>query len=145
MVFLCFCSVLSLCQFLAQMKKLFPLPLPTCSGQSVSVLYPPFLNPALAHLIRAEGYSKQASFGVAFGGVLNILLDPLFIYGLRLQITGAAIATIIYHTLALLYSCSLSGKIEPQALLTLSPRMYRITDHIPSEVLSIGLPIFLSP
>ena len=42
MVFLCFCSALSLCQFLAQMKKLFPLPLPTCSGQSVSVLYPPF-------------------------------------------------------------------------------------------------------
>ena len=42
MVFLCSCSVLSLCQFLAQMKKLFPLPLPTCSGQSVSVLYPPF-------------------------------------------------------------------------------------------------------
>ena len=42
MVFLCSCSVLSLCQFLAQMKKLSPLPLPTCSGQSVSVLYPPF-------------------------------------------------------------------------------------------------------
>ena len=104
---------------------------------------PTVLNPALAHLIRAEGYSKQASFGVAFGGVLNILLDPLFIYGLRLQITGAAIATLISNTIALLYFLHFIWKIRATSVLTLSPRMYRITDHIPSEVLSIGLPSFL--
>ena len=40
---------------------------------------PTVMNPALAHLIRSEGYSRQASFGVAFGGILNMVLDPLFI------------------------------------------------------------------
>ena len=40
------------------------------------------MNPGLAHLIRSEGYSRQASLGVAFGGILNMVLDPLFIYGL---------------------------------------------------------------
>lgn len=56
---------------------------------------PTVMNPVLAHLIRSEGYSRQASLGVAFGGILNMVLDPLFIYGLHLQITGAAVATLI--------------------------------------------------
>ena len=64
---------------------------------------PTVMNPALAHLIRAEGYSRQASFGVAFGGILNMILDPVFIYGLHLQIKGAAIATLLSNSMALLY------------------------------------------
>ena len=56
---------------------------------------PTVFNPMIANLIRAEGYSRQASFGVAFGGILNIVLDPLFIFGLHLEITGAAIATML--------------------------------------------------
>ena len=84
MVFLCSCSVLSLCQFLAQMKKLFPLPLPTCLDNRYRCCTHRFKS-GTCHLIRAEGYSKQASFGVAFGGVLNILLDPLSftVFGFR--------------------------------------------------------------
>lgn len=53
---------------------------------------PTVMNADLAHLIRAEGYSRPAGFGVAFGGVLNIILDPIFIFALRLNIAGAAIA-----------------------------------------------------
>ena len=33
---------------------------------------PTVMNPVLAHLIRSEGYSRQASLGVAFGGILNM-------------------------------------------------------------------------
>ena len=40
---------------------------------------PTVMNALLAHLVRAEGNSKQASFGMAMGGVLNIILDPVFI------------------------------------------------------------------
>ena len=77
--------------------------------------FPTVLNPALAHLIRAEGYSRQASFGVAFGGILNMVLDPLFIYGFHLQITGAAIATLISNTTALLYFVGFIWKIHRRA------------------------------
>ena len=41
---------------------------------------PTVLNQEFAHLVRAEGYSKQASFGMALGGILNIILDPVFIF-----------------------------------------------------------------
>ena len=38
------------------------------------------LNALLGHLVRSEGRSVQAGFGIALGGVLNIALDPLFMF-----------------------------------------------------------------
>lgn len=64
---------------------------------------PTVLNTGLANLIRAEGYSKQAGFGVAFGGILNIILDPIFIFIFKMQITGAAVATMLSNTAAAIY------------------------------------------
>lgn len=104
---------------------------------------PTVMNPALAHLIRAEGYSKQASFGVAFGGILNMVLDPVFIYGLRLQITGAAVATLLSNSIALLYFLAFIWKIRKNSVLILSPKNYTLGEHIPAEVISVGLPSFL--
>lgn len=54
------------------------------------------MNMVLAHLIRSEGASREASFGMSFGGLLNMLLDPFFIYdwGLGLKMEGAAIAPV---------------------------------------------------
>lgn len=104
---------------------------------------PTVMNPALAHLIRSEGYSRQASFGVAFGGILNMILDPLFIYGLHLQITGAAVATLISNTTAMLYFLTFIWKIRNVSVLTLSPKKYTLGEHIPAEVISVGLPSFL--
>lgn len=64
---------------------------------------PTVLNAGLAHLIRTEGYAKQAGAGVAFGGILNIALDPIFIFVLHMEITGAAIATMLSNTAAMIY------------------------------------------
>lgn len=104
---------------------------------------PTVMNPALAHLIRSEGYSRQASFGVAFGGILNMVLDPVFIYGFHLQITGAAVATLISNTIAMLYFLFFIWKIRNVSVLTLSPGAYTLGEHIPAEVISVGLPSFL--
>ena len=41
---------------------------------------PTVLNACLAHLVRAEGYSKEASIGLALGGIMNIILDPILIF-----------------------------------------------------------------
>lgn len=104
---------------------------------------PTVMNPALAHLLRAEGYSRQASFGVAFGGILNMLLDPLLIYGCRMDIKGAAVATFLSNTIAMLYFLGFIRRIRKNSVLTLSPKMYTVENHIPAEVLSVGLPSFL--
>lgn len=100
---------------------------------------PTVLNPALAHLIRSEGYSKQASLGVAFGGILNILLDPLFIFVFDMEIQGAAIATMLSNTAASIYFILFICKKGDGLSIRLSPKCYTLTQHIPADVLSVGL------
>lgn len=64
---------------------------------------PTVMNAEFAHLIRSEGYSRQAGFGVALGGVLNIALDPLFIFVFRLNIVGAAVATMLSNGIEMFF------------------------------------------
>ena len=104
---------------------------------------PTVLNPMLAHLIRAEGYSKQASFGVTFGGILNMVLDPIFIFVFNLQITGAAVATLLSNGAAVLYFLCFLYKIRHTSAITVSPRCYSLSEQIPIEVVVVGLPSFL--
>ena len=101
---------------------------------------PAALNPMLAHLVRAEGHSRQASLGVAFGGILNILLDPFFIFVLDLEIAGAGIATLLSNLAAAGYFALFLHKIRHETAITISPRQYTLGQHIPGEVLSVGLP-----
>lgn len=98
------------------------------------------LNAALAHLVRAEGYSKQASFGMAMGGVLNMILDPIFISLLGFEVAGAAIATMISNVIATLYFVVMIAKKRQTTVLTLDPQYYTWGMKIPFEVLLVGLP-----
>jgi putative MATE family efflux protein len=47
------------------------------------------------NFITAQGFSKMSMYTIAIGAVLNILLDPIFIFGLSMGVSGAALATII--------------------------------------------------
>ena len=50
---------------------------------------------AMNPVIRADGSPKFAMFSTLLGAVLNIILDPIFIFCFRLGMTGAAVATVI--------------------------------------------------
>ena len=104
---------------------------------------PTVLNATLANLIRSEGYSRQASFGVALGGVLNIALDPLFIFALKLDVAGAAIATMLSNLIATVYFLLFLRKLGEQTAITPAPSMFRMNDKIPGEVCISGLPSFI--
>ena len=104
---------------------------------------PTVMNQALAHLVRAAGHASQASFGVALGGVMNILLDPIFIFTFRLEVAGAAIATMLSNVLAMLYYLVLLGRKSYAHDISFSPRYYTWGAGIPREVLLVGLPSFL--
>ena len=104
---------------------------------------PTVMNAEFAHLIRSEGYSKPAGFGVALGGILNIALDPLFIFGLRLNIVGAAIATMLSNLIAMLYFIGFLLHIRMKTVITLNPIRYSLKQNIPVEVITVGLPGFV--
>lgn len=67
---------------------------------------PAILSQVLAHLLRNTGYSSKASLGLSMGGILNVALDPLFMFVILprgSEVTGAAIATLISNVIACIY------------------------------------------
>ena len=66
----------------------------------------------LNNILRAQGRAALAMVGIMFGGILNIALDPLFIFVFHLGIAGAAIATLISQcsSFCILLSFFIRGK-----------------------------------
>ena len=49
---------------------------------------PMVINQVLANIVRAQGRARTASIGMPVGGILNVALDPLFIFGLHMNGSG---------------------------------------------------------
>lgn len=60
-------------------------------------------NYAVGQLLRSEGSIMPSIFGMLIGTVINIILDPIFIFALDMGIEGAAIATVIGQACGLLF------------------------------------------
>jgi len=104
------------------------------------------LNALLGHLVRAEGRSVQAGFGIALGGVLNIALDPLFMFRLLPpgnEVLGAAVATALSNVIATLYFLGLVFANRRGSVLDLRPTWGALEHGIPGDVLATGLPACL--
>lgn len=102
-------------------------------------------NMLLAHLVRAEGASKAAGFGLSMGGVLNIILDPIFImpWGLNLQVVGAAMATAISNTVAFIFFLGYITVAKETRVISLRLSEFRFCNETIRNVLKIGLPAAL--
>ncbi len=50
--------------------------------------------------VTAQGFTKTSMLSVAIGALANIILDPVFIYGLNMGVKGAALATVISQSLS---------------------------------------------
>lgn len=104
------------------------------------------MNTLFSHLIRAEGRSVQASVGTALGGLLNMLLDPLFMFVLLprgQEVLGAALATLLSNLFSLLYFVCVLRRHRRASVLRLRCSRAMLRGGIPAAVLSCGLPACL--
>ena len=92
------------------------------------------------NILRAEGKARFSMIGLSAGGLLNLLLDPLFIFGFDMGISGAAIATLISQCIsfALLLGCFLLKK----SVIGLSVRNISKSFSVYSEIIRTGAPSF---
>ena len=104
---------------------------------------PTVLNACLAHLVRAEGYSKEASIGLALGGIANIILDPILIFTFGFGVKGAAIATMLSNVLAVIYFLRFLQKREDVTVINFSLKNFSFSGGISKEILLVGFPSFL--
>ncbi len=100
------------------------------------------LSTLLANLIRAEGSAAQASFGLSLGGILNIILDPLFILPqfLGFGVVGAGMATALSNLVSVLYFLLYLCRRKGQTLININPQYLPKAKLYLKEVLSIGFP-----
>ena len=92
-------------------------------------------------VLRAASKPKQAMYATIFTVVMNILLDIIFIGWWHWGIRGAAFATILSQTLALLYQMKLFA--DKRELLHLKKGIYRLKSNLVKNIVSIGISPFL--
>ena len=100
----------------------------------------PFIIVALtpSNLIRTEGLALQSMAATILGAVVNIILDPVFIFGLNMGAGGAAIATVIGNAASvvlLVYFVRTKSR-----KLTVSPKNIKISGAAVASILAIGIP-----
>ncbi len=107
---------------------------------------PTVLSNTFGHLVRSIGSSKPAAFGMGFGAVMNMALDPLFMFVLLPkgnEVMGAAIATLISN----LCSCAffiIYIIIKKDNILRFDFKKFKPDLKTISDVLSTGFPACLS-
>lgn len=92
----------------------------------------------LAHMLRGEGSAKEASAGMMLGGILNMILDPIFIFPLKMGVAGAGFATMLSNVACFLYYLWVLIKNRKSTIITLNPRWF--TTKGAGEILLVGLP-----
>ena len=99
---------------------------------------PTVLNLVLANIVRAQGKAKVASIGMSVGGILNIILDPIFIFGFHMNVAGAALATCLSNTISMLYLLQhvVRNRTDSAVKLTLLPQ--KVSANSVKDILSIG-------
>lgn len=92
-------------------------------------------------IIRAEGNARVAMISMFIGALLNIALDPVFIFALGMGIRGAAIATVIAHITTTLYLAHyfLSGKSS----LRIRVKNFILERTVVKEIVAIGFGVFV--
>ena len=93
----------------------------------------------LSAIFRSEGDMRRATIAIAVTAILNIILDPIFIYVLNLGIVGAAWATIISCTMSVLVmSYWIWGKKD--LFLDLNHKNFKYDSGILIDTLQVAIP-----
>ena len=100
----------------------------------------PFMMCSLVmnNLLRFEGLSIYGMVGITTGGILNMVLDPLLIFGLGLGTAGAAIATAISQFVSFMILLIMTNTLG--AAISIHPRNFRPTARMYGRIFYMGLP-----
>lgn len=91
--------------------------------------------------ISAQGFPKIGMFSIILGAVVNILLDPIFIFVLDMGVSGAAVATIISQSISALWVLRfLFGK---KVIVPLQIENIRINKEITKDIFRLGMSNFI--
>lgn len=104
---------------------------------------PTVLSNVFSNFVRSVGYSRKASTGIALGGILNIILDPLFMFVLLprgYEVLGVGIATCISNCVACLYFLQMLYKTRGSHVISLNIKRGLPSAKSIFSVFEVGFP-----
>lgn len=127
-----------LCRFLGSTETILPYAREYCLW---ILLSGPFLSAScvLNNVLRYEGRAFYAMIGLTAGGILNMIGDPILMFGFHLGVTGAGISTALSQVISflILLYMFLSGKTVSRI------HLRRVTPSLVPSIIAVGLPSFV--
>ncbi|GAB1482082.1 MATE family efflux transporter [Treponema sp.] len=150
-----YASIAIITAVLASLVMLFKRPILGFFGASeaimpiamdyISVVTPGFFffacSLSMSSLVRAEGNARASMIGMMIGALLNVALDPLFIFGFGMGVRGAAIATIISQIVSFSYFFFLYA--SKRTNISIRFKEIRVRWKILQEAMVLGTPAFI--
>ena len=94
------------------------------------------------NIIRAEGNPKMAMLTMVFGAIINIILDPILIFGFNMGVEGAAIATIISQAFNTLWVLKYFTSKKSTSVLKIKKVNLKLNRNIIKDIFAIGMAPF---
>ena len=94
-------------------------------------------------ILRGMGDSKHPFIFIAIASVINVILDLVFVAGMRLGPFGAALGTVIGQAVSFLFALSLLYRNREQFNFDFKPEHFRISENVIHPLLSLGIPMVI--
>ncbi len=104
---------------------------------------PMLLSTTIGAGMRGYGYSRYEMYGITLGNILNIFLDPLFIFVFRMNVAGAGSATFISTCVSLVYFLVMARKMQKKQHFYTEPASFTFRAGYAMEIITTGFPAFL--
>lgn len=99
------------------------------------------LGTGMNGFINSQGFGKMGMMTILFGAIANIILDPIFIFYLKLGISGAAIATILSQLLSAIWV--MKFLLGEKTILKLTKKNMRLEGELIKSITGLGLAGFV--
>ena len=99
------------------------------------------ISAAINSMIRADGSPKYAMFSMVIGAILNVILDPVFIFVFQMGVRGAAIATVIGQVASFVVSVVYLPRFKT---IRLDASAFRLSGRTCGNIVTFGLSSFIT-
>lgn len=108
---------------------------------------PTVLSNVMSNILRSIGVSKEAGFGITLGGLINIALDPLFMFVIMpagQEIIAVGIATLLSNCISCIYYFAVIHKIRKQSVISFNIKIGLPERESISSIFNVGIPSAIS-
>ena len=105
------------------------------------ILYGNILTHIYFAMLRSAGHPRFSMTATIVAVVINVILDPIFIFGLDMGVRGAALATVLSQAVAVIWQ--FTKFLDKNELIRFHRGIWRLNKHITVRALAIGMSPFL--